>query len=158
MSDVKDEVAATPLAPMNIKQLLGAGTIGLLIGLIVWGLGSILDQYILRTLFCQDTECGDTAVWAQAIASVVGAGLALFGLVKLRVLRPLLVVVAGMAALWNLPLLLAELSLFGVIIASALLYGAIYMLLAWLARVRSIYIVLLLFVAIIVAIRFVLTS
>lgn len=146
------------LAPMEVKQLLGAGFIGLTIGLIVWGLGSVIDQYVLKTLFCQDGACDSIASWAFAISGVTGAGLGLFGLVKLRVLRPLLVIVAAMIALWNLPLLLANLPLWGVIVASALLYAGIYALFAWLARLRSIYVVLTLFVIVIIVARIALTS
>lgn len=158
MSDENSEGKAALLAPMGTKQLLSAGLIGLAIGLIVWGLGSIIDQYVLQPLFCQDGECAATAAWALAIGSVGGAGLGLFGLVKLRLLRPLLVVLAAMIALWNLPSFLADLPLWGVVVASALLYAAMYMLLAWLARLRSIYVVLSLFVIVVIATRFIFTS
>jgi len=158
MSDLTDEGQVALLAPMNSKQLLGAGLIGLLIGLIVWGIGSVVDQYVLKILFCQSTECVETTPYAIAAASIIGAGLGLFGLVKLRVLRPLLIAVAAMAGLWNLSLHVAELPIYGVILANVFLYGAMYVLFAWLARLRSIYIVLGLFLAIVVAMRFVLTS
>jgi len=158
MSDLTDEGQAALLAPINSKQLLGAGLIGLLIGLIVWGIGSIVDQYVLKILFCQSTECIETTPYAIAAASIIGAGLGLFGLVKLRVLRPLLVAVAATAALWSLSLHVAELPIYGVILANVVLYGAMYVLFAWLARLRSIYIVLGLFLAIVVVMRFVLTS
>lgn len=158
MSDENSEGKVALLAPMDIKQLLGAGFIGLMIGLIVWGLGSVIDQYVLKTLFCQDGTCDSTESWALAISSIAGAGLGLFGLVKLRVLRPLLVAVAAMIALWNLPLLLANLPLWGVILGSVLLYAGVYTLLAWLARLRSIYVVLTLFVIVIIAARIALTS
>lgn len=158
MSDLTDEGQAALLAPMNSKQLLGAGLIGLLIGLIVWGIGSIVDQYVLKILFCQSTECIETTPYAIAAASIIGAGFGLFGLVKLRVPRPLLVTVAAMAALWSLSLHVAELPIYGVILANVVLYGAMYVLFAWLARLRSIYIVLGLFLAIVVVMRFVLTS
>jgi len=158
MSDAKEREQVALLAPMNSRQLLGAGLIGLLIGLIVWGVGSAVDQYVLKILFCQSAECADTTPYAVATASAIGAGLGLFGLVKLRVLRPLLVAVAAMAALWNLSLYVAELPIYGVILANVFLYGAMYLLFAWLARLRAIYVVLGLFLVIVVAMRFVLTS
>lgn len=157
MSDATNEGRAL-LAPMTSRQLFGAGLIGLMIGLIVWGVGSAVDQYILKVLFCQNAECVATMPYAVAIASIVGAGLGLFGLVKLRVLRPLLIVVASVAALWNLSLHVAELPIYGVILVNGLLYAGIYMLLAWLARLRSMYIVLALFLVIVIVMRFALTS
>jgi hypothetical protein len=158
MSETKDEGRAAILAPMTIRQLLGAGFIGLLIGLIVWGIGSAVNQYVLQVFFCPDAACTETTPYALAIGSVVGAALGLFGLIKQRVLRPLLVAAAGMAALWNVPPLLEELPVYGVIIAMALLYAGMYALFAWLARLRSIYVVLVLFVILIVAVRLVLTA
>lgn len=158
MSSEKIEGENTPLAPMTIRQVLSAGLIGLLIGLTVWGLGSVIDQYILKTFFCPEGSCEGTTSWALAIASVIGAALGLFGLVKLRVLRPLLVVLAAMIALWNLPLLIVDAPLWGVVVASMLFYAGMYMLLAWLARLRSIYVVVILFAAVAFATRFILTS
>jgi hypothetical protein len=156
MSEMVDEERAALLAPMTIKQLFGAGLIGLMIGLIAWGVGSIVDQYVLQVLFCQGA-CAETAPYAVAIGSVVGAALGLFGLVKLRVLRPLLVVVASMAALWNMSLIVAELPLYGVVLVNVLSYAVMYALFAWLARLRSMYVVLGLFLVIVVTMRFVLT-
>ena len=158
MSDVKKEERAALLAPMNVKQLLGVGLIGLMIGVIVWAISAVVDQYVLQVLFCQNNDCGDMKPIAGAIGAVIGAALGLFSLVKLRVVRPLLVVVAAMAALWNLTLTMNELPIYGIVLATALLYAAIYAVLTWLARLRSMYVVLILFVAIIIAIRFALTS
>lgn len=146
------------LAPMEIKNLIEAGFTGLMVGLIVWGLGSLVDQFVLQPLFCADNAQCETTPYALAIGSVAGAGIGLFGLVKFRLLRPLLVVAAAAVALWNLPLQIAELPLYGLVIASALLYAGMYMLFAWLARLRSIYIVLGLFVIVIIGVRLILTS
>jgi hypothetical protein len=158
MNDVRNEDQIALLAPMSSRQLLGAGLIGLLIGLVVWGISSIVDQYVLKLLFCQSSECVETTPYAIATASIIGAALGLFSLVKLRVLRPLLIVVAAMAALWGLSLHVAELPIYGVILANVFLYGAMYLLFAWLGRLRSIYVILGLFLAIVVVMRFVLTS
>lgn len=161
MSDVNEEVKTAPLASMSGKQLVGAGVIGLMIGLIVWGVGSIVDQYVLQVLFCQDAQdgnCREVTSYAQAIGAIIGAGFGLFGLVKLRILRPLLVVVAGMVALWNFPMIIGMLPIYGVVIAMALLYAGLYALFAWLARLRSIYAVIVLFAAIIILIRLAVTA
>jgi len=160
MDEERDDAQAAVLAPMTNGQLLGAGLIGLMIGLIVWAIGSLVDQYVLQLLFCSDTAsgCQETKPYALAIGTILGAGFGLFGLVKLRVLRPLLVVVAALAALWNLALSLGDMPLYGIIIAHALLYAGLYMLLAWLARLRAMYVVLLLFVVIVVVIRLAITS
>lgn len=160
MNDEKDETQATLLAPLRNRQLFGAGFIGLIIGVIVWALGSLVDQYVLQLIFCQDAvnACQETKAYAVAIGAVLGAGLGLFGLVKLRVLRPLLVVAASMAGLWNLTASLGEAPLYGIIISHALLYAGLYMLLTWLARLRSMYVVLLLFIVVVVALHFGLTA
>lgn len=158
MSDVKTEEPAALLAPMTGKQLFGVGLIGLMIGLIVWGIGSVVDQYVLQILFCHNSECADMRPLAGAIGSIIGAVLGLFSLVKLRVVRPLLVVMAAMASLWNLTLGINDLPVYGVMLLTALLYAATYTALTWLARLRSMYIVLILFVVIILATRFALTS
>lgn len=159
MSDVNEEVKVAPLASMSGKQLVGAAAVGLMIGLIVWGIGSIVDQYVLRVIFCQDTQSGcETTSYAQAIGAITGAGLGLFGLVKLRVLRPLLVVVAGMIALWNFPTMIGMLPIYGIVVTMALSYAGLYALFAWLARLRSIYAVIVLFAAIIILIRLAITA
>jgi len=160
MSDEKDEAQMTILAPLRNGQLFGAGLIGLIVGLIVWAMGSLIEQYVLQVIFCQDAAnaCQETKVYAVAMGAILGAGVGLFGLVKLRVLRPLLVVIAGMAGLWNLTPNLGEVPLYGIIVSHALLYAGLYMLLTWLARLRSMYVVLLLFIVVVVALRFALTA
>lgn len=155
MNGTADEGKMALLAPMSIKQLVAAGAIGVMIGLIVWGLGYVVDAYILKVLFCGDQAgvCNETVPYALGLASLVGAGLGLFGLIKLRILRPLLVVLAATAALWGLPNLVATLPWLGVAVACALLYSGVYALFAWIARVRSLWVVVVIFTGIVIAIR-----
>ena len=155
------EGSATLLAPMGLKKLFAAAGIGLAIGAIVWGLGYIVNTYVMQVLFCPGTQtmrCDDFVPYAHGIAGVIGAGIGLFGLIKLRVLRPLLVILAAAAALWNLPSALSVLPWLAVGVATVIFYAGVYALFSWVARIRSLWAVAAIFTVAVIAIRLALVS
>lgn len=113
--------------------------IGAVAGALSWVLAVVFDRYLLTPVFCGETVnftiCSSSKVLGAHLAEVLVGVLAVPLLAVNGVRRPLVVVLAAVAALWGVSMWLAGawwLS-FGVsILASLLTYGA----LTWLTRLR----------------------
>ena len=146
--------------PMSTTQLIQVAVFGLLTGLIIWGLTYALENYILRSLLCQQNQivsCGTVAQYSEAIATILGGAAGLFALVKLQVFRPLLVVLAAMIGLWGLVGILGEHAWYITALSCGALYMLVYLLFTWLTRLRIFWIVIVLLLILVVAIRLILT-
>ena len=129
---------------------------GAVLGLLVWGLAWLLERFVLRSLFCGDAgaaACVNITTYAGNIAAVVVAVVGVVALVRLNVFRPLLIVLGAAISLWGLAAWLAQLSLVEQISWSVLLYALLYSLYAWVARLRSPVLMLILFALVVVATR-----
>jgi hypothetical protein len=158
MAEVYEEDRQTSIMPMASKKLLSVFALGAAIGLFVWGLTFILDTYILRAVLChgdQTSVCVQASQYAESIASILGAGVGLFFLVKLEIFRPLLIVIGAVVGLWGIVGLAGLLPWYGVALSTIFLYAVAYAAFAWIARVRVFWFVVLLFIVTIVAIRYV---
>jgi hypothetical protein len=155
MTEERSEDTQTLLASMSLRRLLLILLLGAGVGSIVWGLNYVLDTYVLQAAFCRDgqTTCSEVSQYSEALASIAAAGVALFGLVKLRAMRPLVVVVATTLALWGLLGVVGSLQWQVAMVAVAGLYAVVYAVFAWIARLRVLWIVMFLTVAVLVAIR-----
>jgi hypothetical protein len=148
------------LVPMATSQLLQTLLLGLVVGLVVWGLAFVLDAYILRAILCQGDQTMGCSVgnYAEASAAILATGLGLFGLMRLRVFRPLLVALATLVALWGVIAITSGMQWYMIGLSIALLYAISYAFFAWIARIRSFVIVLIVLVVIIAAVRFIFNS
>ena len=158
--DNQDEIP-TSIMPMTNRDFIGVLILGTLIGVAIWGVSVVLDKYLFASLVCGDyvaTTCDSSVSYANSIASIAGAIAMLIGLIRLRVFRPLLVVLAAMISLWGLPQLLHETNWFVVAIACALLYGLAYGVYTWLARVRQFVLAAATIVVLVVIVRLILHS
>lgn len=129
-----------PIVAMTGRQLVQTIIIGLIVGLSVWGLSLLLETYVFQQLLCQQgdsSQCGATLSYSSAVASVVGLGIGVSGLVYFRVFRPLLVGLAAMLTLWGLTSLTADWSWYMAGASVAALYAVAYALYAWVARLQS---------------------
>lgn len=125
------------LQPQQFVQiaLLGAGA-----GVIVWLLTLVVRHIILVPLFCGDPTtnlCVGAPDLAGNIATLLTAVIALLGLVRFSVFRPLLIVIAAAISLWGLGTMTAGQLWFESLAWSILLYAFVYVLYAWLVRLRS---------------------
>jgi hypothetical protein len=160
MSEGYEEDRQSPLTPMNVRKLVAVFALGAAVGLVVWGLTAFFDTYVLRAVLCQGSQtmkCGGSTQYAEAAASIIGAGAGLYFLVRFEVFRPLLVVLATIIGLWGTVESVGLLPWYGAIMATVLLYALAYILFSWLARLRSFSTVIILFIVLIIAVRYTLT-
>ena len=87
------------------------------------------------------------------MAAIIGAIVGLFFLVKLQVFRPLLVVLAAVVSLWGVVGLAGLLPWYGVGLSTIALYALAYSLFTWVARIRAFWLVVLLLIVLVVAVR-----
>lgn len=146
------------LVPMATSQLLQTLLLGFIVGVAVWGLTFVIDTYILRAIMCQGDQTIGCSVgsYAEASAAILATGLGLFGLMRLRVFRPLLVALASLVALWGVIAMTSGLQWY--MVGAALLYAISYAFFAWIARIRSFIVVLIVLVVIIAVVRFIFNS
>jgi hypothetical protein len=161
MSDVYGNDTPTSLVAMTYKKLLFVIACGAVAGLATWGLTYLLDTYIYKAILCRGdiaVQCASSYQYATTTATILGAAIGLFGLVRLQVFRPLLIVIAAYVALWGLLASLLPLSWYTALGIAAALYGLAFGAFAWLARIRNFYIAIIIVILVIVAVRFVLNS
>src|SRR5689334_18542041 len=143
---------------MGIQHLLRIALLGALIGAATWGAVQLLDMYAFGPMVCKNgmpTPCTTSLDYASIAGSILIAGLGLFGLVKLQAFRSLLTVLAATISLWGVEVLLHGLAWQVALIASILFFALAYSLYAWIARLRSFSMAVILIVVLIVAVRFV---
>jgi hypothetical protein len=161
MSDTYTNDTPPAFVAMNMKKLLFIILFGMLAGLVTWGLTTALDTYVYKAILCRNdtaVQCATSYQYATITATIIGAAVGLFGLVKMQVFRPLLIVLASFVSLWGLMLLLTPLAWYGAMIAAAGLYGLAFGVFAWLARVRKFWIAAILVILLVIAVRLILNS
>lgn len=145
-----------PIIPILRSDLVGILLLGGAVGLVVWALGMILDRYMFDVYFCQGDvarQCGSAKNYAAAGASLVGAGVALVGLVRLRVYRPLLVVIASTLSTWGVVQISWSFGWFTGILVAFALYALAFAVYSWTSRVREFWIALLIMTALVIVVR-----
>lgn len=161
MSDTYGYDTPTSLVPMNVKKLLFVMLFGAVAGLVTWGLTVLLDTYVYKAILCNSdaaVQCASSYQYATTTSTIIGAAVGLFGLVKLQVYRPLLIVIASFVSLWGLLHLLIPFPWYGEAITAVVLYGVAFGTFAWLARIRKFVFAIILVILMVVAVRLVLNS
>lgn len=154
------EEKPSAIIPMLRSDFVSVLLLGGIIGLLVWGLGALLNQFVFDAYFCQNdisSQCGSAKNYAAVAAGLVGAIVALGGLVRLGVYRPLLVVIASVLSTWGVVQLSWELSLLTGMLVAVVLYAAAFGLYSWVGRVREFWIALIIIVLLVVGVRLALT-
>jgi hypothetical protein len=145
--------------PMGLGRLLQALAVGAVVGLTVWALTLFLERYVFEAILCHGAAaCGSSGQYAEAAATVIGAGVGLYFLAKAQVYRPLLIVLAASASLWGILGLVELLPWYGVGLSVVGLYAFAYGLYSWLARVRIFWLVMVVFLVLIVAVRLIFSA
>lgn len=128
--------------------ILGVG-----LGLAAWLLSLAIDQLVVRAIVCGGQACAASTEIAGNVALVLASIGGLFGLIRLGVYRPLLVVLASAIVLWSLSALTMQLVWYEALAWTVLLYGAVYAAFTWLVRPRFFIIAIILVVILAVASR-----
>ncbi len=161
MAEVNQDDRQAHVIEMSAKQIIQVVILGALVGLLVWAFTYILETYVLKALLCQGIQtvkCSSATTYAGIAASILSAGIGLFGLVKIGVFRPLLVVIAATASLWGLLGVVGSLPIYGILISIAGLTALCYLAFSWLARIRMFGLAVVLMVVLMVAVRLALMS
>lgn len=157
------EQARPVLVSLSRQDFLRIFGIGVIVGIVVCALYVMLDRYVFTPALCENAtgtleRCENKESYAATIAMLLVALGGLVSVVRMRVYRPLLVVLFVTASLWGIPELAVSLPWWLATLITVLLFGIAYVTFAWLARIRNFYITLLLSVALLVAVRLVLMS
>lgn len=161
MAKVYSETQPSAIIAASSRQLWRTASVGVIVGVVVWGLALLLETYVYSTILCRGDlaqKCSAAPQYAAATAALVAAGVGLFALARLQVFRPLLVVLASLISLWSLLPLLADMPWYGALIAAAAVYGLSYALFSWVVRLRSFIMAVLIVVILIVAVRLMLNA
>jgi hypothetical protein len=149
---------ANHIVPLLKRDFFIVFLIGFITGSIIWTLERILSVYIFIPLFCSGGNCAVATQTAYEVATLSTAALGLAMLIRYRLPRPLLIVIAVTIALWGL----SQLPFFSTgivsVISMMVLYGLSYSLFMWIMRIRNSYIVAFLSVGIVIVTRLILLS
>lgn len=158
--EIREEKPA-PIITMLRSDVVGIFLLGAAAGFLVWALGIVLDRYVFDVYFCQgdvSSQCRSAKNYAAAMAGAVAAIGALLGLIRLRVYRPLLVVIAAVISTWGVVQLSWGLDWFIGLPVVCVFYALAYGVFSWLARIREFWITLLAMTLLVVAVRLALAS
>lgn len=151
----------SPIVPTYGREVLSVFLIGAGVGLLTALAYYLLERFIFSAVLCRDgaaASCGDAPTYATVVAMVIGALVGLVALVQARVYRPLLIVLAAVGTLWGLGSLVDDLEWYWALLIAVLLFGVTYSLYAWVARLRSFVLALIVAITLVVAARVILMS
>lgn len=112
--------------------------IGGSIGLLYWLLTILVGNYIIDPIFCRSAvnaaACSNSVDLSGNITSILVGVIGLGLLVRLRAMRPLVVVLATAILLWGLASWINGLGWAEIAAWSGLLFGLAYVLFSWISR------------------------
>lgn len=142
---------------LSWKTLLGIASVGAGVGLLTWLVNLLFQSVLIEPVFCRSADsfqaCANGGTISIVIATILTNILGLIALVRLRVYRPLLVVIASIVTLFGVHVWTGAMSWYEATAWYALIYAISYALYAWLARTLSFAITLIALVIVIVLFR-----
>lgn len=128
---------------------IGAG-----IGLLYWVLTILIGTYVVEPLACREAaSCASADSIAGKVATVLATVVAIFAMVRLSIVRPIIVAVAAAVLLWDLSVYTAGLFWLEAVAWSVLAYALVYGLFGWVVRSMSLVLAIIIAVLVVVAIR-----
>ncbi len=161
MAKAKQAEQPVSIIPMLQSDFMSILVLGAVTGLVIWGLGLVLNRYVFDVYLCQSelsSQCASAKNYSAVVATIIGGIAALVGLIRLRVYRPLLVLIASVLSLWGVVQIGWNLELFTGLVIAVLLYGLAFGLYSWIARIREFWISLLVIILLVVAVRLALVA
>ena len=150
----------SPIVLMPLRELMATIAVGVGVGLLV-ALVAYLNTFVFGVVLCRpqsSAECGQAPHYAAIVAMIVGAIAGVVALARLRVYRPLLIVIAATIALWGVSAMLSGIMWYWSVAALAVIFGLVYGLFSWASRLRSFILAVVIVVVLIVAIRYMLVA
>ncbi|NCU30307.1 hypothetical protein EOL73_00570 [Candidatus Saccharibacteria bacterium] len=122
---------------IGLSGVLRPFLIGIGVGMLGWLLTLFFKNVVVASLFCRSADtfslCSSGGTIAWDIAYIILALVSVFVLMRTNMHRPLLVVVAAVAALWGIGAWLMPMFWWQGMLWSGLLFGLAYALFSWLA-------------------------
>lgn len=120
------------------QELLRFMGYGALVGVVYYLAMLMLNQYVVEPLACRTltdaTACVEAPVLAGRLATVVATVVAIGGMIRLSLARPLIVAVATSVLLWNLGAWTEGLYWLEAFAWAIALYALVYGLFGWIVR------------------------
>lgn len=154
------EPRISPLVTMTIGELIRAIACGVAVGLITALIYFLMNKFVFGAVLCRPqspANCSQAPNYAFIVAAIIAAIAGLATLVRMRIYRPLLVVLGAVVALWGIHTTLSSVAWYWGLLAAMLLFGIAYGLFAWLARIRSFILAIVVVIVAVVLVRFVLS-
>ena len=154
--DADNEPRVAPLISMSLGELIRVVLCGVGVGLIVAVVYYLMNKFVFGAVLCRPqapADCNQAPNYAFIVAMVIGAIAGVATLVRLRVYRPLLAVLATVIALWGIHLALSGVVWYWALLATMALFGIAYGLFTWLARIRSFILAIVVTVVVVVVVR-----
>lgn len=161
MTTESQEEKSVSIIPMLQTDFIGVVALGAIAGFLMWMFGGLLNRFVFDPYLCQNAigdQCVSAVNYAAILSGLFVGAISLVGLIRLRVYRPLLVVLASFMALWGVVQLTWGMSTLTGILVIALLYGIAFGVFTWIARLREFWISLILTILLVVVVRLVLSS
>ncbi len=125
-------------------DLLRVGLLGLAVGLFIPALSWVLQKFLIVPVFCREgaalAVCSGTDLTTYYISTVVLSVVGVALLANWQVFRPLLVAIAGAAALWGLQRYLGSTVTHSGIeyyLSSGVIFALAYLLFYWVMRLKN---------------------
>lgn len=156
------DIRVSPFIGMSVRDLFMTIVVGALVGLATAGIALLMNRYVFTAVLCRSeataSDCTNAPLYATIVAMIIGAIAALVALANMRMYRPLLVVIAATATLWGFHVLTVSMPWYWALVVPMVLFGLIYGMFTWIARIRSFLIAVILTVLVVVGIRLLLVA
>lgn len=159
---VSEEInRVSPIIPTRGRETATILGVGAIVGAIVAAAYISLEKYVFSAVLCRegaDSTCSQAPEYAMIVAMIIGAIVGLLALVQARVFRPLLVVLSAIVSLWGITTLTADFAWYWQALIIVGFFAVTYLLYAWVARVRSFLIAMIVSIVLMVAMRYIIMS
>ena len=125
----------------NLRHVVTALLVGLIVGLIAFSLALILEKYVFTPIGCvaksSVVRCENVSSISHNVALLLALGIGLTLLVRVVAFRPLLVVLGSVVALWGIGARLSVVSWPAALGLTLLTFGLIFVAFTWFVMPRK---------------------
>ena len=157
----EEVVIESPFVTMTFRELIVTALWGVAVGLVTAFVYIMLYKFVFSAVLCRPQStgsCDQAPNYAATVAAVISLVAGVAALARLRIYRPLLVVIAVLVSLWGLQTDVIGMPWYWAVLATAALFGLAYALYAWLARIRNFILAVVVIVVVVVLVRWMLVA
>ena len=154
-------VRESPFVTMTLRELIATAIWGVVIGLVTAFIYIMLYKFVFSTVLCraQSTgSCDQAPSYAAIVTLIISLVAGVGALARLRIYRPLLVVIAALVSLWGLQSDVMGMPWYWAVPATAVLFGLAYALYAWLSRIRNFILAIVVIAVVVILVRWMLVA